>query len=411
MFNQALKLSASYIKKLASFPDAEDRITLYLDSLFANQQPQKDTFNEPENSKNKAVSSLIHFTHKEIKNMSTTFKKVFIANGLAAHVLKKPSGKGTFRYEIRYRANGYCIIASSTDLRKAKEKFLAKTSPDEIEKYRVDKLKTKKDTFEEIFDEWYMVKEGTITDKALQRFHVNFYNLPETLQKKPIKEVRTGDLNKVMQEVNDRKYEDLRTLFNGIFKYAIASGIITHNPVAMIKFKRAERESHQAFTKDEIFTFFQKIQEPKYDRIRQASYILFFFGLRPCEIDEELRREGEFLIARNRKRKNGKIEHKKIPVPKEADDYINWEQPLTFGVTAKIYYEWYKEIFGDKTPYSFRHTFCTICQEYVRQEIVDIWMGDSPQRLTGRVYTHFSDEFLRKEMNKVKFTSSFKSLK
>ena len=97
MFNQELKLSASYIKKLASFPDAEDRITLYLDSLFANQQPQRDTFNEPENSKNKAVSSLVHFTHKEIKNMSTTFKKVFIANGLAAHVLKTPSGKNTFR--------------------------------------------------------------------------------------------------------------------------------------------------------------------------------------------------------------------------------------------------------------------------------------------------------------------------
>ena len=67
MSNQQLNISASYIKKLASFPDAEDRITLYLDSLFANQL-QKDTFNEPENSNTKAVSSLLHFTQKEIKN-------------------------------------------------------------------------------------------------------------------------------------------------------------------------------------------------------------------------------------------------------------------------------------------------------------------------------------------------------
>ena len=152
MTNQELKISATYIKKLASFPDAEDRISLYLDSLFANTQPQKDTFNKPENSKIKGVSSLLQFTQKEIKNMSTTFKKAFIANGLAAHVLKKQSGKNTFRYEIRYRANGYCIIASSTDLRKAKEKFLAKTTPEEIEKYRVQKIKTGQDTFEEIFD-------------------------------------------------------------------------------------------------------------------------------------------------------------------------------------------------------------------------------------------------------------------
>ena len=64
MTNQELKISASYIKKLASFSDAEDRISLYLDSLFAIQ-PQKDTFNKPENSKSKAVSSLLHFTYNE----------------------------------------------------------------------------------------------------------------------------------------------------------------------------------------------------------------------------------------------------------------------------------------------------------------------------------------------------------
>ena len=128
MTNQELKISATYIKKLASYPDAEDRIALYLDSLFANQQPQKDNFNVQESSENKAVSSIIYFTQKEIEKMATTFKKVFIANGLAAHVIKRPSGKNSFCYEIRYRANGYCIIASSIDLRKAKEKFLAKTT-------------------------------------------------------------------------------------------------------------------------------------------------------------------------------------------------------------------------------------------------------------------------------------------
>ena len=146
MNNQELKISAAYIKKLASYPDAEERISLYLDSLFANKEEQKDSFNMPDKTLS-AVSSKITFTQQEIKNMSTSFKKAFIANGLAAHVIKKQSGKNTFRYEIRYRANGYNIIASSTDLRKAKEKFLAKTMPNEIEKYRVANLKANKDTF------------------------------------------------------------------------------------------------------------------------------------------------------------------------------------------------------------------------------------------------------------------------
>ena len=98
----------------------------------------------------------------------------------------RKSGKNSFIYEIRYRANGYYIIASSTDLRKAKEKFLAKTTPEEIEKYRVQKIKTGQDTFEEIFDEWYMVKEGTITDKALKTYNTNFEELPEKIRKTPI---------------------------------------------------------------------------------------------------------------------------------------------------------------------------------------------------------------------------------
>ena len=55
-----------------------------------------------------------------------------------------------------------------------------------------------------------------------------------------------------MKEVKPRKYEELRTLFNGVFKYAMASGILTRNPVALIKFKRAERQSRESLSKDEI---------------------------------------------------------------------------------------------------------------------------------------------------------------
>ena len=73
MTNQELKISATYLKKLASFPDAEDRISLYLDSLFATQ-PQKGSFDIQEN-KTTATSSVIHFTQKEINQMPKHSKK------------------------------------------------------------------------------------------------------------------------------------------------------------------------------------------------------------------------------------------------------------------------------------------------------------------------------------------------
>ena len=401
MTNNELNVTATCIAALASQPNSEEKIKLLLQSLFASNA-QKADFDVQKNT-DSSVSSKIIFTQKEIKNMSTTFKKVFIANGLAAHVLKKKSGKNSFIYEIRYRANGYYIIASSTDLRKAKEKFLAKTTPEEIEKYRVQKIKTGQDTFEEIFDEWYMVKEGTITDKALRTYNTNFEELPEKIRKTPIRKIRTSDLVEIMKEVKPRKYEELRTLFNSLFKYAIGCGVISHNPVLLIPFKRAERQTRDSLSEKEITSFFDRIKEPKYERIKQGGYILYFFGLRPCELDEETHREGDFLIARNRKRKNGKIEYKKIPIPKEAESFIDWNKPLTFQISDKPRERLFKELLDGNTAYNLRHTFSSICQQYVRQEIVDIWIGDSPTRLIGKHYTHFSDEFMQSQMALVKF--------
>ena len=64
-----------------------------------------------------------------------------------------------------------------------------------------------------------------------------------------------------------------------------------------------------------------------------------------------------------------------------------------------------KELLDGKTAYYLRHTFATICQQYIRPDIVDIWMGDSATRLVGRVYTHFPDKFMREQMNLVAFTT------
>ena len=214
------------------------------------------------------------------------------------------------------------------------------------------------------------------------------------------------DLDAIMKDVQPRKYEELRTLFNGIFKYAVASGIIQHNPVALIKFKRAERQTRDALPKDEIITFLTRLNHSKYDDIRQAMYLLYFFGLRPCEVDEEAHREENFLIVRNRKRKNGKIEYKKIPVPKQAQGLIDWDKPLVFNCSDWKRDKLFKELLGngERTAYCLRHTFSTVCQEYLkRPDIVDIWMGDSPQRLVGKVYTHFSDKFMRSQMDMVVF--------
>ncbi len=132
MKKNEINVTANYIAKLATFPDAKDRISLYLDSLFACYPQQEGSFNVQKN-KMTAVSTVIQFTPKEITKMAKTFKKEFIANGLAAHVLKRTKRKNAISFEIRYRRNGYNIHVTASTLEAAKEKFVTATLPENIE--------------------------------------------------------------------------------------------------------------------------------------------------------------------------------------------------------------------------------------------------------------------------------------
>lgn len=358
----------------------------------------------PEQSeKTKTSSTTVKFTLKEIERMSRTFKKEFIANGLVSHVIIRPSGKKGKYYEIRYRRNGYNITVSHKDLKKAKELFVEATRQlDSPEKVAKNKLK-----FGTIADEWIEYKKGKVAFQTWQNYasHAQSY-FSEELRETPIKEIRTVDLDRLMHRFDDqpRMYEEMRILLNSIFKYARASGIISHNPVELVPFKRAPRKTRRSLTDEEAAEYLKRLQEPYFERIRNFAYLLYFFGLRPCEIDEETRIENGFLIARNRKRKGGKIEYKKIPVPKQAYDYIDFAKPLTsplsYDRTANIL----REALGkDLNPYNLRHTFASACAMYVPQEIVEIWIGDSPERLIGKTYVHYTDDFMKKQMEKVIF--------
>ena len=87
----------------------------------------------------------------------------------------------------------------------------------------------------------------------------------------------------------------------------------------------------------------------------------------------------------------------------QADIHHYLSLGILFKTDSSVSGDIMKELLDGKTAYCLRHTFATICQQYVRPDIVDIWMGDSPDRLVGRVYTHFSDKFMREQMDLVKF--------
>ena len=402
MNHQELKISATYIKKLASFPDAEDRISLYLDSLFATQ-PQKDTFNEPENSKSKAVSSLLHFTYKEIKNMATTFKKVFIANGLAAHVIKKESGKNSYCYEIRYRANGYCIITSSTNLQKAKEKFLAKTTPTEINKYYVGKINKPEDcrTLKEFalffFEKHRKEKVAAQTYKCdLNRINKYIFPAFGDMNIRQITPDKCQTLIEGIQaEGKGKTADEIYSLLSIIFKGAIAYGIITKSPLAIVQIQKHVYQHGVALSKDEEKLLLTRLIEPDF---KIAAVIALYTGLRPNEL-ETAQIKGDFIIAINSKRKNTTVEYKRIPIIDALRPYLKNGIPVL--PTPQLLRRRVSAALPNHKLYDLRTTFYTRCDEYgVSQPARDEFVGHSGGALTN-AYRDLSDEYLLKEARKL----------
>lgn len=391
---------------LKDIPDSERRdkaVQLMLQS--AADTITTDVVNELIENRNngkKTSSAKIKFTKKEIESMSKTFKREFIANGMAAHIIERPSGKRGVFYEIRYRRNGYDIAVSNKELKTAKAMFIEATQnlppPDVIAKNKF--------SFGSIADEWLRYKHGKVAEDTWKGYESQIRRfIPQRFKDKPIKSIRTSDIDELMNALDTpRKYEDMRIIFNSIFKYAKASGIITYNPVEMIPFKRAERENRDRLTDGQIKSFLTNLQAPLFDKVRNFAYAMYFFGLRPCEIDEEAHFENGFLICRNRKRKNGKKAYKKIPIPRQAEKFFDFNSPLKSPLSYDRTLNIMKKALPEGIiPYQLRHTFASICDEKVKREVVELWMGDSPERLVGKTYVHYSDEFMRNEMDKVQF--------
>ena len=391
---------------LKDIPDRERRdkaVQLMLQS--AADTITCDVVNEligKRNNGKKTSSAKIKFTKKEIESMSKTFKREFIANGMAAHIIERPSGKHGSFYEIRYRRNGYDITVSNKELKTAKAMFIEATQnlppPDVIAKNKL--------SFGFIADEWLRYKHGKVAEDTWKGYESQIRRfIPQKVKDKPIKSIRTSDIDELMNALDTpRKYEDMRTIFNSIFKYAKASGIVTYNPVEMIPFKRAERENRDRLTDEQIKTFLTNLRTPAFDKTRNFALAMYFFGLRPCEIDDEAHFENGFLVCRNRKRKNGKKAYKKIPIPRQAQNLFDFNSPLKSPLSYDRTLDIMKKALPEGIiPYQLRHTFASVCDEKVKREVVELWMGDSPERLVGKTYVHYSDEFMRNEMDKVNF--------
>ena len=410
MNKNEINVTATCIAALANQPNSEEKIKLLLNSLFASYE-KEGYLNEPKNNAEPSVSSMIIFTQKEISKMPKTFKKEFIANGLAAHVLKRKKRKNAISFEIRYRRNGYNIHVTASTIEFAKEKFIKATLPENIEIYRKNAppVKAMEKTIKSVGIEWLKSKNGKIDPRTIRDYQMNCETrIFPVIGDIPIAKIRTNNITEIINNAKGRVIETLQTIFKGIMKYAMANGDITFNPMDAVAFQKVARKKRRALTNEEEKTFFERIDLPEFAHYKPFFLLQYYFGLRPWEL-RDTRFVGDFLISLNAKHEeDGELVYKKIPIPAQLKARMDTTQNIVCEHRTDVLNRIFKRIMQDEqvTQYFLRHTFSSTCKRFVtKSEVVDLWMGDSPEKLVDRVYTHFPDDFMQEQMELVKFYS------
>lgn len=345
----------------------------------------------------------LKFTYQEILKMPKSFRKTFRTNGCTVHYRIRTDGRYKKSYEARYAKKPYNnppISVSAPTIEKLKERFIEKVNCYIPQENIIPKIPTTFDGFAMYwFENFHKRKVGEQTyKKNLVTYKRDILKEFEHVKLKNITPVQVQQFLERYNE-KERTKETLHSLLNQIFVCAVKHGLIKLNPLDMCFYKKHERKHGKAISKEE-----EKLLLSAY---AGTNFLLDFViplytGLRPNEY-KTATVDGNFIKAKNSKRKNGKTEFKRIPITPMLKPYL-------LGVTnLKLHHpvtiaEKFKQVLPTHMLYDMRTTFQTRCTECGVTEIaIGLFMGNAIGGELKKAYTDISDEWLLKEGEKFNY--------
>jgi len=346
-------------------------------------------------------NNTLKFTKQEINSMPQHFRKEFRTDGCTARIRRKKVSKNAYSYEIRYRRNGYNILATSKNLEEAKKKFIEKLKTAKPVQKKNISTPTTFNSFATFYFENFRIRK--VAAKTYENDMYRYKNhLKPYFDEKPLSKITSLDcqnlLDKITSEGKGKTADEIYSLMSVIFKSAIAHGIILKNPLDIVFYKKHEKKHGKSLTKAEEQLLLSSTKGTEYQLM---FAIALYTGMRPNEY-ATAKREGNFIVAKNSKRKGGKIETKKIPITPMLAPYINDTQTFSFCTLQNLRAK-FNSILKDHILYDLRTTFYSRCTECgVSDKAQKLFVGHSLGEL-GNAYTDVSDEFLLNEGNKLKY--------
>ncbi len=332
--------------------------------------------------------------------MPAKFRKYFIANDRLVRVRRRKRGKFGFDYEARYRRDGYNISVSSKDPDKLPEKFITALHAAE----NASPLPNVPNTFDEFaryyFETFWKRTVAPETYKTEMNRYKNY--IKPFFGSMSIKKITPAMCQKLFDDISEKGFgktlDEVHTRLNQVFDMAVNHGLIQINPLCITIFRAHERKHGKALTKDEE----KRLLEVTAGTPWQLMFaVALYTGLRPGEL-KTARIEGEFIVAKNSKQKNGKVETKKIPITPMLRPYLDGVQELRFYVPQRIR-EKIRKILPNHSLKDTRATFFTRCIECNIDEVaIKKFMGHSLGKVSD-AYADLPDEYYIKEGNKLNY--------
>lgn len=332
----------------------------------------------------------LEFTQKEISSMPQKYRKMFRVGKLRAYMRERRRG-GSINYEVRCRMDDINISAGGTTKEEARQRFIEKLNALE---HGVKTTPTKFGDFIEFYFENFRKRKVAANTYKTDYDRVKKHILP-ALGEMRLSAITPSVCQAFIDKFSDKgkTAQELFSLLSQTFKCAIAHHLIQFSPLDTLIRPTHECVNGTALTREQEARLLSEAPE----KHREAFAIALYTGLRPNEY-ETLRRDGDMLIAKNSKRKNRKIEYKRIPICPMLRPYISESPSMP---CAKTLWNAFKKLFPEHTLYDLRTTFNTRCVEcHIDDNARKLMMGHSLGRLAN-AYTDVSDEFLRQEAEKL----------
>ncbi len=352
-----------------------------------------------------AETEFLDFTQKEISKMPKEFRKYFRYGGKNHRIRRKENGV----YEIRFTYHGHTISASSKLLDVAKKKFIEKLH--NLTKLVATPPKKIEDTLLKDFSIKWMVnvkrpalKENSYDDIERQlRIHI----LPKFGERK-IADLRSMELREFLNVYIDAKHTrtalKLYTILNELLACARAEKIIDTNPMESVAKPTYVADNGAALTYQEEKKFIRLLFEKNHP-CRYAMVFLLYTGMRRSEL-KNATTDGIWITTVCAKTRKGKKKTRRIPISPMLRLYMEFFIPENLSFKDDLLSRVVPKFLPGHTTHDLRHTFITRTQECgVPEQLVGLWAGHTPDKrnMTASVYTHFSDEFQLKEIEKVKY--------